>query len=218
MFAHGAFNHIKGKSMLIVALTGGIATGKSIVARMFTELGAHIIDYDKLSREVVEPHEPAWEDIVEWFGADITQPDGSLNRAKLGSIVFADAGQRKKLESFIHPRILRKQQAMLRDIEQYDPSAIVIVDVPLLFEVKLDARFSRIILVYAPPDIQLERLKKRDGFTAEEARSRIAAQLPIDEKVDRSHFVVHNEGAPEDTEKQVKSIFLKLRELEKSGA
>ena len=218
MLPFGAFNHIKGKIMLIVALTGGIATGKSIVARMFAELGAHIIDYDKLSRAVVEPHEPAWEDIVQWFGADITLPDGSLDRAKLGSIVFADSRQRKKLESFIHPRIYEKQQAMLRKIEQIDPSAIVIVDVPLLFEVKLDARFSRIILVYAPPDLQLERMKKRDGFTTAEARSRIEAQLPIDEKVERSHFVIHNEGAPEDTEKQVQSVFLKLRELEKSGA
>ncbi len=203
--------------MLIVALTGGIATGKSVVARMFMELGANVIDYDKLSRDVVRPHEPAWEDIVQWFGTDITLPDGSLDRVKLGSIVFADAARRKKLESFIHPRILQRQQEILRDIERRDPSAIVIVDVPLLFEVKLDTNFNHIILVYAPADVQLERMKLRDGFTTEEAQSRIAAQYPIDEKLGRSDFVVHNEGDLENARKQVAEIFQKLRDLEKCG-
>ena len=165
----------------------------------------------------MEPHTPAWEDIVRWFGAEVILSDGALNRVKLASIVFSDENQRKKLESFIHPRILERQQYILQDIEQRDPSAIVIVDVPLLFEVGMDRLFSHTILAYAPADIQIERLRNRDGFTTEEAQRRIDAQTPIEEKVSKAHFVIHNEGEINTTEKQVKSIFSELKKLEKQN-
>ena len=107
--------------MLVVALTGGIASGKSTVAGILKELGCHVIDYDKLSRSVVEPGKPAWNDIVDWFGRDVLLPDNTLNRPALGAVVFSDAEQRKKLESFVHPRIAEEQKAMLADNSSSGP-------------------------------------------------------------------------------------------------
>jgi len=202
--------------MLIVALTGGIASGKSTVAHMLTQLGAYIIDYDLLSRAVVEPGKPAWKDIVDYFGEQVLLPDETLNRAMLGEIVFSDASKRKKLEEFVHPRISEEQDKMVKEIAQKDPSAIIVADVPLLFEVNLQGHFKKIILAYAPPEVQIERLMQRDGYSQEEARKRLDAQMSIEDKLPLVDYVVHNQSTREKTSRQVEEIFLKLRKLEQS--
>jgi dephospho-CoA kinase len=203
--------------MLVVALTGGIASGKSTVARILKELGCHVIDYDKISRSVVEPGKPAWNDIVHWFGREVLLPDETLNRPALGAIVFTDPEQRKKLESFVHPRISEEQKKMLSEIARQEPSAIVVIDVPLLYEVKLDSYFSKVILAYAPPDVQLQRLMARDGFSRKEAQSRLDAQIKIDDKVSRADFVIHNEGGLDETREQVENLYRELASLERSS-
>ena len=203
--------------MLVVALTGGIASGKSTVAGILKELGCHVIDYDKISRSVVEPGKPAWHDIVHWFGREVLLPDETLNRPALGAIVFSDLEQRKKLESFIHPRIFEEKEKIFAEIARQDPSAIIIIDVPLLYEVKLDSHFSKVILAYAPSEVQLQRLMARDGFSQEEAQSRLDAQMKIDDKVSRADFVIHNEGGLEETREQVENLYRELQSLERSN-
>ena len=131
--------------MIIVGLTGGIGSGKSSVAEMFKDEGAYVIDFDYLSRVVMEPDTPAWRDIVEHFGPEILLPDRTLNRSRLAEIVFSDAQSRKALEGFTHPRIFEKRDTLLKDIEKKNPNAIVIVDVPLLFELSLNKDFDKVI-------------------------------------------------------------------------
>jgi dephospho-CoA kinase len=203
--------------VLLVALTGGIASGKSLVARMLADLGAYLIDSDQLSRKVVEPHKPAWRDIVDCFGPEILLPDQSVDRKALARIVFGDQRRRKKLEDIVHPRIWEEQKAITEEIIKRDPSAIIVRDVPLLFEAHLEGQFARIILVYVPASVQLARLMERDGLNREEAQSRLDAQMPIEAKLPLAHYVIHNEGTIEDTRAQVEKVFAELRGLERSG-
>ncbi len=200
--------------MIVVALTGGIASGKSTVARMFSELGAVIIDHDRLARSVVEPGKPAWRDIADWFGREVLNPDDTVNRAALASVVFTDPTRRKQLESFVHPRILREEEALTAEIGERDPHAVVVVDIPLLFEVGLNSRFSRIILAYAPADVQLRRLMARDGLSREGALNRLKAQMPIEEKVSRADYVINNNGSTAETRIQVAKVFEELVRIE----
>ncbi len=199
--------------MVVVGLTGGIGSGKSAVARMFKEEGAELIDFDYLARLVVEPDEPAWRDIVEYFGTEILLPDRTLNRRALAEIVFSDSKSRKALEGFTHPRIFEKRDTLLECIKKEDPSSIVIVDVPLLFELGLRDEVDRVILVYVPRELQLERATNRDGLSREEVERRLRAQVPIEEKKALSDFIIDNTGSFEDTRDQVRKIMRELREL-----
>lgn len=199
--------------MVVVGLTGGIGSGKSAVARMFKEEGAELIDFDYLARLVVEPDEPAWRDIVEYFGTEILLPDRTLNRPALAEIVFSDSKSRKALEGFTHPRIFEKRDTLLECIKKEDPSSIVIVDVPLLFELGLRDEVDRVILVYVPRELQLERATNRDGLSRDEVERRLRAQVPIEEKKASSDFIIDNTGSFEDTRDQVRKIMRELREL-----
>jgi dephospho-CoA kinase len=203
--------------VLLAALTGGIASGKSVVAQMLVNLGAYLIDSDQLSRKVVEPHKAAWKDIVAYFGPEVLLPDQTLDRKALARIVFGDEARRRMLEHFVHPRVWEEQKAMTEDIIRRDPSAIIIKDVPLLFEANLHHHLSRIILVHVPVQVQLARLMKRDGLSREEAQSRIDAQMPIDAKIPLAHYVIHNEGTFEETRLQIEKVFAELRQLERSS-
>ena len=199
--------------MLIAGLTGGIATGKSTVSEMFRKLGAHVIDFDVLSRVVVEPDMPAWQDIVQFFGESVLSADRTLDRARLGDIVFDDEEKRKQLQGFIYPRLFEEYSRRIRDIEEKDSSAIVIADVPLLIEIRLQTMFEKIILVYAPEEQQLQRLIERDGFSNEDARKRLEAQMSIEEKLQYADYVVHNTGSLESTEAEAQDIYRELQRL-----
>lgn len=207
---------IRGKDdRLLLGLTGGIASGKSAVASMLEELGARMIDFDVLAREVVEPGKPAWKDIVGYFGEQILNDDQTLDRKKLGDIVFQDFEKRKKLESFTHASINEAFVSQVNDIAGEDPKAIIQAVIPLLFELNLQYQFHKNILVYVPPEVQVERLMKRDGITEEEANHRIQSQLPIDEKVGYADFVIHNDKSLEETRKQVEALWQELKAIQK---
>ena len=199
--------------MLLVGLTGGIASGKSLVSKYLRELGAYIIDYDLISRAVVEPGLPAWQDIVNYFGKEILQEDQKLDRTKLGKIVFNDEAKRKKWESYIHPRLCDEVQRQEGAVIEADTDAVIAHDVPLLFETGMDKRMGKTIVVYTSEENQLKRLMARDGMSEADARSRIRAQFPLAEKVKRANFVIDNNGSMEETKRQVQELYRELSSL-----
>lgn len=199
---------------LVLGVTGGIASGKSTVASMLEALGARMIDFDVLAREVVEPEKPAWRDIVAYFGEQVLREDRTLDRKTLGDIVFRDMEKRKKLEGFTHPRISEAFIRQVNEIVGKDPEAVIQVVIPLLFELNLQYQFHKTILVYVPEEVQVERLMKRDGITAPEAADRIKAQLPIDEKVGYADFVIHNDKSLEETKRQVEALWEELKAIQ----
>jgi dephospho-CoA kinase len=191
--------------MKVLGLTGGIGSGKSMVARMFAELGADVIDADQLAREVVEPGQPALAEIATAFGQDILLPDGRLNRPKLAGIIFADGAARARLNTITHPRIRERMDAEIA--ARQSGSGVLIVDIPLLYENDRSGAVETVIVVWVDPETQLRRLHERDGLTLEEARQRIAAQMPLDEKRARADLVIDNSGSREDTGRQVEAIY-----------
>jgi len=176
--------------MILVGLTGGVATGKSTVAKIFKRCGAVVIDADELARVVVEPGKPAWRDIVKLFGKTVFNPDRSLDRQALGSIVFRNRAKLRQLEHIIHPRVAREQQQLVRRVAKRNPYAVVIYEVPLLFEAGVDKRVDKIIVVTADRDTQIARLKKRNGLSRAEALRRIRSQMPLAKKRRRADHVL----------------------------
>jgi dephospho-CoA kinase len=193
-----------------VALTGGIATGKSHVRERFERLGVPTIDSDRLARDAVAPGSPGLAAVIERFGRGVLDADGALDRQKLATIVFADEQARKTLESIIHPEVRRATDAWFTTL---DPARhpYAIADIPLLFEVNRDRDFDVVIVVAAEPETQIRRVMQRDGLSEPEARQRLAAQLPIDEKVRRADFVIRTDGPQEDTDRQVREVWERLR-------
>jgi dephospho-CoA kinase len=177
--------------MILIGLTGGVATGKSTVAKMFNRCGAVVIDADELARHVVEPGKPAWRAIVKLFGRTVLNQDRSLDRQALGSIVFRNRTKLRQLERIIHPRVAREQQRLVRRIAKDKPRAVVIYEVPLLFEAGVDKRVDKIIVVTANRDTQIARLKKRNGLSRAEAIRRISSQMPLAKKVQRADHVLN---------------------------
>ena len=188
--------------MRLIGLTGGIATGKTTVNRMLAARGAAVIDADVLAREAVRPGEPTLERVVEHFGAGILHADGSLDRARLGAIVFADPTARRDLEAITHPRILELMQERIAAAMAGD-APLVVVDIPLLFENGRETLFEGVLLVYAPADVQVRRLHERNQLDETAALQRLSAQLPIDEKRARATWVIDNSGSPDATQREV---------------
>jgi dephospho-CoA kinase len=193
-----------------VALTGGIATGKSYVREQFERHGVPTIDADVLAREAVAPGTPGLAAVVERFGPEILAANGSLDRQKLASVVFADTDARLELEAIIHPEVRR---ATDRQFDRLDPAThpFAIADIPLLYEVGRDRDFDTVIVVACQPETQLRRIMER-GISEAEARQRLAAQLPIEEKARRADYVIRTDGTFEETDRQVKDVLAKLRQ------
>jgi dephospho-CoA kinase len=190
-----------------IGLTGGIATGKSTVARLLKERGAILIDLDRIAREVVEPGQPSLLRITERFGQAVLQEDGMLDRKKLGAVVFADPAERKALEAIIHPAIRAVMKERMAYHEENSPDKLVVVDVPLLYESGLESYFQQIMVVYVPREEQLQRLLERDKLTVEEAQRRLQAQMDIEEKKRRADILINNSGSLADTELQVEGYW-----------
>ncbi len=206
---------IRGKdNRLLLGVTGGIASGKSTVARMLEELGAPVIDFDALSRFVVEPGKPAWKDIVAYFGEQVLLEDKTLDRKKISEIVFRDPEKRKRLEGFTHPRIYEDFRRLVKEYTQKDPDVIIQVVVPLLIEANLQYLFHKLLLVYIPQEKQIERLMDRDKISREMAQNILTAQLPIDEKKVYADFIVDNSGSLEETKRQVGEVWQKLKKFQ----
>ncbi|KAH8106955.1 CoaE-domain-containing protein [Cristinia sonorae] len=195
--------------MLVVGLTGGIATGKSTVSNLLKAYNVPIIDADLLARQVVLPGTPALRRIAEVFGQDILLEDGTLNRPKLGSIVFGDESKRKVLNGIVHPAVRR---AMFWEMVKYwlKGERVCVMDVPLLIEGGLWKLMGKIIVIYCSAEIQLQRLMKRDNSSRPDASARLNAQIPIADKLQYADIVLDNSGSPQDLESQIDALVRKL--------
>jgi dephospho-CoA kinase len=194
----------------LVGLTGGIASGKSTVAAILRRLGAAIINADELARAVVEPGREACQEIVATFGSDVLQGDGAIDRRKLREIIFNDAEARKKLESIIHPRVRALAEEKIRALEAAG-SALVVYEVPLLFEAQIHQWIRPVIVVACDIDKQKSRLKERDDLSDAEAQSHIEAQMSLEEKRKLADYIIENNGSLADLEAQVKAVVEKIK-------
>ncbi|HJM42373.1 MAG: dephospho-CoA kinase [Nitrospinota bacterium] len=202
--------------MLKVGLTGGIASGKSTVAEMFRRHGAHLIDADRVSRDVVAPGRPALEEIVEAFGRGVLRPDGALDRAALGAIVFNDDDARARLNAIVHPRIWEEEDRLCAIYEARDPDGIVMIDAAVIIEAGGADRVDLMVVVDVDAEEQLARLVAK-GMSEEEARARIRSQMPAVEKRTYGDYVLNNRGSVEETGRQVERVWgeLAARAMEK---
>ena len=193
--------------MTLIGLTGGVATGKSTVAAMFARCGAVVIDADVLARQVVEPGKPAWREIVKRFGKEILNADRTIDRHRLGAIVFRSPAKRTQLERIIHPRVAREQQRLTREAARKNPHAVVIYDVPLLFEAGIDKRVDITIVVTTDRETQIARLKKRNGLSRAESLRRIKSQMPLAQKRRLADYVIDGTNKRTGLFRQVKALY-----------
>jgi dephospho-CoA kinase len=196
--------------MIIVGLTGGVGTGKTTVTNFFKEMGAYIIDWDELARDVTRPQSKAWKGIVEYFGKGILNDDLAINRQKLAEIVFCDQEKVTKLNQIVHPEVFNEDERITNKIKKLEPNALIIKDIPLLFEVVHPIFVDKVVVVSASEQTQLRRLEKK-GMSRKDAQNRIKSQLPLEEKVKSADFVINNDGTPEETKRQVEQIYYLLR-------
>ena len=194
--------------MVRVALTGGIATGKSYCLQHFAEIGVPVVDADRLAREAVSPGSPGLRAVVERFGVEVLAPDGSLDRPALGRIVFGDPRARAALEAIIHPEVYRHIREWFANL----PPGIhvAIADIPLVFETGHNHDFDAIVVAACSPEEQLRRVMSRDGLSERDARARLAAQWPIDEKVKRADYVIATDRGFAETDRQVRDVYESL--------
>lgn len=199
--------------MILVGLTGGVACGKSSVARLFQDCGAILIDADVLARMVVERGKPALKDIARVFGKKSLQPDGTLNRPALAKIVFGSPAKLKKLNAIVHPRVAREQTKLTRSIETQEPQTVVIYDAPVLIEAGAHKRMDKIIVVSADEKTQIKRLHNRNRLSKTEALRRIKIQLPLAKKIALADYVIDGTLSYEQTKHEVERIFEELKKL-----
>ena len=196
--------------MLRVGLTGGIASGKSTVAARMRELGLTVLNADLLAHQLMEPGRPAYHDVVREFGREVLAADGTVDRKKLGDIVFRDAARRERLNAIVHPRVIQAREEQLKQMEATNPRGLAIVEAALLIEAGYYKKLDRLIVCSCRPEQQIERLRAR-GLSEDEARQRIAAQLPLEEKQRLADDVVDCSGTIEDTLRQTYALVERLR-------
>jgi dephospho-CoA kinase len=199
--------------MLIVGLTGGVASGKSTISNILREEGAYLIDADQIARDLVRPYTPTWHELIKTFGEEILQPDGSIHRKKLAAIVFSSSEKRSLLNRILHPRIKEETQRRLKEIGQKDPEAVVVIDAALLVETGDYREMDRVIVVYSTKAQQIERLRERDRASEEEAQRIVSAQMPPEEKLNVADFVIRNERSLEETRQKTHEVFRELKRL-----
>ncbi len=205
-------------SGLPFGLTGGVACGKSTVAGYFQDLGAYVIDADRVGHELIEPGQSSYHDIVDHFGKDILDPEGRIDRKKLGPTVFADPQQRLRLNAILHPRIIAHMQKQANEEQRRNPHSLVIIDAPLIFESGMEKSLHKVVVVWCRPEQQLERLLARPGVSRQEAERRIQAQMPLEEKRRRADYVIDCAGSLEETRRQVERLFPELQTLAGQGS
>jgi dephospho-CoA kinase len=195
--------------MLRVGLTGGIASGKSTVAAMMRDLGCTVLDADALAHRLMEPGQPAYDEVVREFGSAILRPDGNIDRSALASIVFNDSSRLERLNRIVHPRVIEAQDRQLTEMEFGIPRGIVIVEAALLIEAGYHKNLDRLVVAWCRPEQQVERLRAR-GLGEEESRRRIAAQLPVEEKLRMADHAIDCSVSLEETQQQVTAVIARL--------
>jgi dephospho-CoA kinase len=201
--------------MLRVGLTGGIASGKSVVSNKLVDLGAYVIDADKISRVVMQPETECFKKIVAAFGGGILGNDTSIDRKKLASIVYDDPTKRNLLNQIVHPAINEKIEAQIEKIRRESPDALVIIEAALLVETGVYKEYDKLIVVHAPVELQITRMINRDGMTRDEARKRIDAQWPIDKKIGFADYLIRNEGSLDTLYRDTTQVFSSLLSIAK---
>ncbi|MDO7906093.1 dephospho-CoA kinase [Paenibacillus sp. JX-17] len=190
-----------------IGLTGGIATGKSTVSSLLVRMGALLIDADVIAREVMLPGHPVLQQVVQHFGQAVLLEDGTLNRKKLGEIVFQDPGAREVLNGLTHPAIRQEMWDRMARYEVDHPQKLVVVDIPLLYESGLESQFEEVLLVYVPRELQLQRLMNRDQITEEQAQARLNAQMDIEQKKSRADIIIDNSRDLDLTQRQLEAFW-----------
>ncbi len=205
--------------MLKLGLTGGIASGKSVVGEMFVKRGAHLIQSDAVAHTLMDPGRPVYEEVVRRFGREILNPDGAVNRSRLAEAAFGTPGgsppRVKELNEIVHPAVIARENEWMQEIGRRDPNAIAIVEAALILEAGAADRFDRLIVVTCHPDQRILRFAQRLGISEDAARAevtrRMAAQMSDEEKIKAADFVIDNSGSLDETERQVEQVFAKLR-------
>lgn len=198
--------------MIIAGLTGGIASGKSTISRFLSDAGAHVVDADKIAREVVKPGTSGYDAILACFGRMILLPDGDIDRKRLGEIIFNQPDKKARLDAIVHPLVFERSAEMIAQIAAETPDAVVIMDVPLLMEADMERDLEAVIVVYVPETLQLERLMNRDGIDEQAAMARIRSQMPIEEKRKRATLVIDNSGSLSDSRREALAVFNLLKQ------
>ncbi|WP_438349634.1 dephospho-CoA kinase [Paenibacillus sp. FA6] len=196
-----------------IGLTGGIATGKSTVSSLLVKKGALLVDADAIARDVMLPGQPVLTAVTNFFGQAILQADGTLDRKKLGNIVFNDKEALKALNDISHPEIRKQLNERMKELEKLNPETLIVIDIPLLIESGLQSMFEQVLVVYVPRDIQKLRLMQRDSLSADEAEARLHAQMDIEVKKTMADLVIDNSDSLATTEQQVNELWLQLGQL-----
>jgi dephospho-CoA kinase len=194
-------------------LTGGVASGKSTVARMLEGLGARVIDADRVGHELLRPWHPVHQEVVRHFGNEILDPAGEIDRKRLGAVVFADPTKLQELDALLHPRIVTRVEELATRYHAESPGAVVVVDAALLFEAGIGGQFSKVLVVWCRPEQQIERLMGKTGLSRREAERRIAAQMPVDQKRRQADYEIDSSGSLENTRAQVEALYPELQRL-----
>jgi len=200
--------------MLRVGLTGGLATGKSFVGQALAEMGCHLLQADRLGHEVLQAGGEAFSAVVREFGAEILDQDGSIDRRRLGQLVFGDAERLRRLNELVHPPVIEREEEWLRQVAAADPGAIAVVEAAILIETGSYRRFDRIVLTVCSEEQQIERAMKRDQLSREQVLERLKRQMPLEEKKRFAQFVVDTSGEKEHTLEQVRALHGALRQID----
>lgn len=203
--------------MILVGLTGGIASGKSEASRIFKKLGAYIIDADEIAHALLEPNTPTWKKVVESFGTEILRPDQTIDRQRLGQMVFDDPKKLAVLNAILHPSVFAEKERRQKAIAQADPQAVVVFDVPLLIETRAHEWVDKVMVVTVDRNTQLKRLMERNGLSKQEAQKRIEAQMPLSEKAKYADYLIDGHESLSKIEAQIREIFRELKQLAASN-
>ena len=199
--------------MLKVGLTGGLASGKTFVAGVLEGLGCHVAYADRMGHETLEPGGEAYEAVISRFGREIVGENGTIDRKKLGAVVFADKSRLDELNALIHPHVFRRQEAFFNEVARADPHAVAVIEAAIMIETGSYKRYDKLVLAACPPEIQLERYMQREGATERQARARLERQMPLSEKKKYADYLIDTSGTKDDTERQVRQVYAQLKEL-----
>lgn len=202
-------------SLLRVGLTGGLASGKSSVGRILSELGCHVLEADQLGHQVLQPDGPAYQPVIDEFGPRILLPDGRIDRQQLGAIVFSDPARLEKLNAIVHPLVFTLQEEWFAQVARRDPHGIAVVEAAIMIEIGSYRRYGKLIVVFCTEEQQLARAMERDHATAEAVQARLGRQMPLAEKKCFADFLIDTSGTPEQTRQQVRAVHAALQKERK---
>ena len=198
---------------ILVGLTGGMGSGKSLAASYFKELGAYIIHADLLSRQLAAPHQPAWEEIIDEFGSEYLNPDKTLNKSKLAVEVFQNNKKRNALEGILHPRVIAEEQKIYFDRQKIDPEAVVVIESALLIESQNYKNVDKVIVVQSTQELQIQRVVNRDGPPPISVKNRLKSQMPLEEKLNYADYVLYNISGRDQLKSQAHRLYSELKDL-----